>query len=117
MRGPPITIRCECGEAKHVPYGERWECERCGRRWNTAQIPPDEYWGLMRDMRRHRLTVIGIALGSALAFGLLAVFVSQALFLLFPMVLAGWFILYMPWWRRSLRRRVRSLPKWELHPE
>jgi hypothetical protein len=32
-------------------------------------------------------------------------------------VLAGWFLGYMPWWRRKLRRQARSLPKWKLHPE
>jgi Flp pilus assembly protein TadB len=117
VRAPPITIACDCGEMKHVPYGERWTCEQCGRRWNTAQIPPDEYWGIMRAMRRMRLSVIGIALGLTLVFGLLALFVSQALFLLLPVVLAGWFIWYMPWWRRKMRRQVRSLPKWKLHPE
>ncbi len=71
----------------------------------------------MSDMRRMRLTVIGIALGMAVVFTLLALLVSQSLFLLLPLVLTFWFIWYMPWWRRKLRRRVRSLPKWTLHPE
>jgi hypothetical protein len=102
---------------KHVPYGERWSCERCGRRWNTEQIPPEEYWGIMRDMRRTRLSVIGIALGLAAAFGLLAVFVAESLFLLLPVVLGLWLIVYMPMWRRKVRQRARSLPKWNLRPE
>jgi len=117
MKGPPITIRCECGEVRHVPYGQLWRCERCARGWNTTQIPADEYWGIMRGMRRHRLVVIGVALGLALTFGALALFVSEALFLLLPMVLAFWFIWYMPWWRRKVRHQARSLPKWDLHPE
>ena len=102
---------------RHVPYGETWQCEKCGRQWNTAQIPADEYWGIMRDMRRMRLGVIGIALVLAVVFGLLALFVAGSLFLLLPIVLAGWFIWYMPWWRRKVRRRVGSLPKWNLRPE
>jgi len=102
---------------KHVPYGETWTCEACGRRWNTAQIPAAAYCGIMRDMRRMRMTVIGIALGFALLFGLLALFVAESLFLLLPVVLAGWFLGYMPWWRRKLRRQARNLPKWKLHPE
>lgn len=117
MKGPPITVRCECGETRHVPYGETWLCERCGRRWNTAQIPADEYWGIMRDMRRMRLTVIGIALAMAAVFALLAIFVAESLFLLLPVLLAAWLILYMPWWRRKVRRRARSVPKWNLRPE
>ena len=117
MKGPPITIACDCGEMKHVEYGETWECEKCGRRWNTNQIPSDEYWGILKDMRRLRLSVIGIALGLTLIFGLLALFVSQSLLLLLPVVLAGWFIWYMPFWRRKVRRRARSAPKWNLRPE
>ena len=117
VRGAPITVRCDCGAVKRVPYGERWECEQCSRRWNTGQIPADEYWGLMREMRRLRLSVIGVALALAGGFALLALFVSQAIFLLIPLVLSGWFIWYMPFWRRKLRRRVRSLPSWQLHPE
>jgi Flp pilus assembly protein TadB len=117
VRPPPITIACECGETEHVPYGETWQCRSCGRRWNTRQIPADEYWGIMREMRRHRLSVIGIALAFSLAFALLAIFVTESLFLLLPVVLALWFIWYMPAWRRKVRRRARSLPKWNLRPE
>jgi Flp pilus assembly protein TadB len=117
MRPPPITIRCECGESEHVPYGDRWQCEKCGRSWDTAQIPAEEYWGLLREMRRLRLSVIGVAVGVTVLFAFLAIFVSQSLFLLLPVLLAAWFILYMPWWRRKLRRRVQSLPKWRLEPE
>jgi hypothetical protein len=117
MKAPPITIACDCGAMKHVDYGDTWECEQCGRRWNTNQIPAEEYWGILRNMRRLRLSVIGIALGLTLVFGLLALFVSESLLLLLPVVLAGWFIWYMPWWRRMVRRRARSTPKWNLRPE
>ena len=117
MRGPPITIACDCGEMRHVPYGETWQCEGCGRRWNTAQIPSEEYWGIMRGMRRMRLAVIGVALGLFAAFGLLALFVSEGLFLLLPVVLGVWFLMFMPWWRRRIRRQARKLPKWKLRPE
>jgi phage shock protein PspC (stress-responsive transcriptional regulator) len=117
MRGPPITVRCECGEVRHVPYGERWTCERCGRSWNTAQIPAEEYGAILREMRNLRLSVIGVAAGLAAVFGLLALFVSESLFLLLPVVLAAWFILYMPAWRRRVRQRARSLPNWDLHPD
>jgi len=71
----------------------------------------------MRAMRRYRLLIIGVALGLTLVFGLLALFVSQSLFVLLPIVLAAWFIWYMPFWRRRVRRHARSLPKWNLHPE
>jgi hypothetical protein len=34
-----------------------------------------------------------------------------------PVVLAGWYLFYMPLWRAKVRRRARSLPTWQLHPE
>lgn len=117
VRGAPVTIKCECGEFRDIPYGEAWQCETCGRRWNTNQIPADEYWALMRDMRRYRLSVIAIALGLAVVFALLALFVAESLVLLLPVVLAGWFLFYMPFWRRKVRRRARSAPTWSLRPE
>ena len=43
--------------------------------------------------------------------------VSQSLALLLPVVLAGWYLFYMPLWRAKVRRRARSLPTWQLHPE
>ena len=58
MARPPITITCECGETKRVAYGQRWKCDTCGRSWNTEQIPPEEYEGLMRRMRRHKIEVL-----------------------------------------------------------
>jgi Flp pilus assembly protein TadB len=117
MRGPPITIKCECGEVRHVPYGERWDCETCGRRWNTAQIPAEEYDGILREMRQFRLSAIGFAVVIALVFVVLAVVVSESLFLLMPVVLGIWYLFYMPLWRAKVRRRARSLPTWQLHPE
>lgn len=68
-------------------------------------------------MRNARLLVIGVAVGIAAGFGLLAVLVSESLFMLAPVVLTAWFIVYMPLWRRRLRRKARSLPQWQLHPE
>ena len=117
MKYPPITITCECGETRRVPYGERWNCEHCGRRWNTAQIPAAEYDGILRDMRRFRLSAIGYAIVIGVTFVVLAVVVSESLFLLMPVVLGAWYIFYMPMWRRKVRRRARSLPTWQLRPE
>jgi Flp pilus assembly protein TadB len=117
VKGPPITIRCECGEVRQVPYGERWSCEQCGRSWNTAQIPAAEYNGILREMRRFRLSAIGFAVVIAVAFVVLAVAVSQSLVLMLPVVLAGWYLFYMPMWRRRVRRRARTLPTWQLRQE
>ena len=71
----------------------------------------------MRQMRRYRLSVIGVALGLTAVFGLLALLVDESLVLLLPVVLSGWFIWYMPLWRRKVRRHARNLPRWNLRPE
>lgn len=115
VRGAAITVRCECGDMRHVPYGERWTCERCGRRWNTAQIPAEEYWGIMREMRRYRLEVVAVsvALGIALAITL-ANLGSRRYFPIVLGVMGFWFLIYMPRWRQKVRRRARELPGWRL---
>ena len=115
MKGPPITVRCDCGEVEPVLYGEAWTCPTCGRRWDTAQIPPDEYWGVMREMRRYRLEVIAVSvvLGIALAITL-ANLGSRRYFPIVLGVMGFWFLIYMPRWRQKVRRRVRELPGWRL---
>lgn len=117
MREPPITITCECGEVRRVPYGERWQCEACGRRWNTAQIPEDEYRGLLREMHRYRYQVIGFAAVMAAVFIPLIVLVSETLVFMAPVIVFGWLLLYMPLWRRKVRRAARNAPRWDLRPE
>lgn len=47
---------------------------------------------IIRDMRNLRLSVIGVALVLTAVFGLLALLVSESLFLPLPVVLAAWFI-------------------------
>lgn len=117
MKGALLTVRCDCGRVARLSYGERWQCEQCGRRWNTAQIPADEYWGIMQEMRRFRLTAILAALVIGVTFVLLTVFVAQKFMLLLPVVLAGWYLIYMPRWRRRVRQRARNLPTWQLRRE
>jgi hypothetical protein len=114
VKGPPITVRCDCGVTQHIPYGEAWTCPSCGRRWDTAQIPAEEYEGVMRDMRRYR--VQAMVLGSAIGLGVVALAAStdQPLFPLALIAMAGWWLLYMPQWRRKVRARARDLPTWNL---
>ena len=102
MKPLPITIECECGERREVPYGELWECERCGRRWNTQQIPAEEYEGLLLRMRRFRLEVLAFALLAAAVLVPLIVFVNASFIFLTPIAAAIWLFLYLPNWRRSL---------------
>ena len=117
MGRPPITIKCECGETREVPYGERWTCERCQRSWNTQQIPADEYDGLLRRMRRYRLEAIVLAAVVAAVMVPLIVVVSASFILLTPIAAGAWLFLYLPRWRRKVRSAARNSPRWDLHPE
>ena len=117
MAKPPITIRCECGESKEVDYGERWQCESCGRVWDTRQIPAEEYQGLLRRMRRVRLEAFVIAALIAAVLVPLIVFVNTALVFLVPGIAAIWLFGYLPFWRRRTRRAARQSPSWDLRPE
>ena len=117
VRGAQITIRCDCGGIGYVSYGERWECPTCHRRWNTGQIPAEEYWGIMRDMRRMRISVLVTALALVVPIVALAAFAGFQLLVLLPVVMGFWFIFYMPRWRRRVREQARSLRRWQLHPE
>ena len=115
--GAQITVRCDCGQMRYLAYGEEWVCEQCGRRWNTSQIPADEYWGIMREMRRYRLNVMGFAVVVAVSAIVLGLTLGVQFFFLMPLVLGFWFLFYMPRWRQKVRARARSLPTWKLHPE
>jgi hypothetical protein len=117
MRKPPITVKCECGETRELAYGERWQCERCRRAWDTRQIPAAEYDGLLRAMRRVRLEAVGVAAILAAILVPLVVVVNPTFIYLIPMVAAVWLFLYLPRWRRRARLAARSSPRWQLHPE
>jgi len=117
MRGAQITVRCDCGGIGYVPYGQSWTCLKCRRTWNTTQIPADEYWGIMREMRRLRLTVMLMALVILAPIAVLTLIAGFRFFILLPMASAFWFIFYMPRWRRRVRERSRNLTKWKLRPE
>ena len=117
MRGAQITVRCDCGGIGYVPYGQSWTCSKCRRTWNTTQIPAEEYWGIMREMRRFRLTAIGIALAIIAPIAVLGFVAGFRVIILLPLVSGFWFIFYMPRWRRRVRERSRNLTKWKLRPE
>jgi hypothetical protein len=114
VKGPPITVTCDCGTVERVPYGQAWTCPSCGRRWDTTQIPAEEYEGILRDMRRYRIEAF--ALGSAIGIAVvaLAVLGDRPIFPLALIAMTGWWILYMPRWRRKVRARARKLPTWKL---
>lgn len=114
---PPITITCECGERKNVAYGSRWTCERCGRSWNTQQIPAEEYENLLRRMRRHKIEALAAGAVCVAVLVSLMVFVSLRFILLIPTVMAAWLFVFLPLWRRRYRRSAQTSPRWQLEPE
>lgn len=117
VRGPPISIRCDCGEPASVRYGDRWTCPSCGRVWNTSQIPVDEYRGILRKLRRYRLAAIGAALAVLAAYLPLVLLVSPGIILTAPILLGALAILLGPFWKRRVRRAIAERPRWDLHPE
>jgi hypothetical protein len=117
MGPPPITITCECGERKNVAYGDRWKCDRCGRSWNTQQIPAEEYEGLLRRMRRHKLEAVGAGAVTVVVLVSLIVLGGSRFVLLIPTVMAIWLFVFLPFWRRRYRRTAHDTPRWQLEPE
>jgi len=118
LGGPPISITCECGLKHDLKYGEAWTCESCGRRWNTRQIPREQYEVVRRTQLRFRVlpVLLGlVVLGFAVFFTLTGNLFS--VFLLLPVGLSVWFVFLRPFHRRRYRAAIAELPRWELHPE
>jgi len=118
LGGPPITVTCECGEKHDAAYGEVWACERCGRRWDTSQIPAEQYRAIRNTQLRFRvlpvlygLTVVGLAAFFTLTGNIFSVFV------LLPLAMMFWFYFIRPAHRRRYRRAIAELPRWELRPQ
>ena len=115
-RGPPITVTCECGGKRELHYGERWQCEGCGRRYDTSRIPLDEYAAIRRRQLRHRMLplVSGLFL---LAGVLLSVFEGRAFGALIavPFLLSSWNMFVRPFFRSRYRRSLaKDLPTWTI---
>lgn len=118
LKGPPITVTCECGEKRELPYGQRWECERCGRAWDTGRIPLEQYEEIRQMSLRFRALpiVFGVLVATVALFFILTGNVFSVFFLL-PVALTAWFVFLRPVWRRRYREAITSLPKWELRAE
>jgi hypothetical protein len=111
-------VTCECGVKHDVRYGEAWTCEQCGRRWDTSQIPREQYDVVRRTQLRFR--VLPVALGVLVAS--LAIFFTLtgnvfSVFFLLPVALTAWFALIRPVHRRRYRRAIADLPRWSLRPD
>ena len=85
--------------------------------WDTTQIPADEYARRNRQMNRFRLEILAFAVILLVVFVPLVLFVSGSYVFLGIIVGMAWMFLYMPFWRRRVRRAAANAPRWELHPE
>ena len=113
LRGPPISVTCKCGEKRDLRYGDN-----CGRRWDTNQIPAEQYRTIRNTQLRFRVlpVVYGLAvLALAIFFTLTGNIFS--VFILLPLAVMFWFYFVRPAHRRRYRKAVADLPKWELRPQ
>jgi hypothetical protein len=118
LRGPPITVTCDCGSVRKLRYGEQWVCETCGRRWNTSQIPPEQYASIRKLQLRFRIlpVVLGLLVAALAIFFTLTDNVLSVFFLL-PSSIVVWFAILRPAHRRRYQSAIAGLPRWTLRPE
>jgi len=117
-RGPPITLTCECGERRELRYGERWQCERCGRIWNTNRIPIEQYAAVRAIQLRLRWVMIGLcvlALSCVIFFIAIGRWVGGVL--LVAICASAWRMYIWPRQKRRYLDAVDDLPRWEIEPD
>lgn len=119
MGSPAITLRCDCGAEGNAAYGEVWKCSKCGRSYDTSQIPADDYDAVAALDRRYRRR--SQALMVVLALIVLAVAITGQTISIFAglsVVLLSWFLYIKPLIHRRHKRAVSALTRsWELSPE
>jgi hypothetical protein len=117
-RGPPITITCECGERRHLRYGEQWKCEKCGRRWSTRRIPLEEYAQVRRTQLRYRWIPLGMA--ALVVLALIALIVLGRAFggiVIAALAAMVWSTYGRPQWERRYLEWIENRPRWTIEPE
>ncbi len=117
-RGPPITLTCECGERRHLRYGDRWKCEKCGRAWNTAKIPVEQYASIRATqlrLRRIPIAISVVALVCVVAF----IIAGRALggLVVVALVATTWSMFFRPVYKRRYREALAQLPSWQIEPD
>jgi hypothetical protein len=118
LRGPPITVSCQCGEAADLPYGERWQSPCCGRIYDTDKSPRADYDRIRRIQLRFRILPVVYGL---IVSGIAVFFISTgntfSLFFLLPVGMMAWFMLIRPVHRGRYRQAIAELPSWDLRAE
>jgi hypothetical protein len=115
-KGPLITVTCECGRQRQLHYGERWQCEGCGRSFDTAKIPIDEYAALRRKQLRYRM--VPLISGLFLLAGVILSFVAGRAYgalIAVPFLFASWNMFVRPFFRARYRRTLaEDRPTWTI---
>jgi Flp pilus assembly protein TadB len=116
-RGPRITLTCDCGERRDLRYGERWQCEQCGRTWDTHRIPAKDYAAIRRI--RMRFVVLPVMVLAAVVATVVLFIVLGRVYsiVLIPFALFVWLLYIRPLHRRRLRRALDKVPQWKIRPE
>jgi hypothetical protein len=118
MKGPRITVTCECGTVTRAAYGERFTCEGCTREYDTSRIPSSDYARLAAVVRRFRIGgwVFGIVVA---LLALWLVLQGQPFVLLIGLssILFAWFTYGRPFVRSRYRKALAALPRWNLEAE
>ena len=118
MKGPRITVTCECGEQTKVHYGTRFACEGCDRVYDTSRIPSGDYDRLASVVRRFRYA--GWAFGAVLALiSLWLLTQGQVITLIVGMmsIMFIWWSYGRPFVRGRYQRALARLPRWDLKAE
>jgi hypothetical protein len=115
-KGPPITVTCECGQKRDLQYGEQWQCEGCGRNYDTRKIPLEDYAAIRRTQLRYRL--IPLIAGLILLAAMIVFFIAGSAFsglVLIAFVGASWVMFFRPFFRTRYRKSLgKNLPTWNL---
>jgi hypothetical protein len=115
-KGPPITVTCECGQKRDLQYGEQWQCDGCGRRYDTRKIPIEEYAAVRRTQLRYRL--VPLVAGLVLLAAMIVFFVAGSAFsglVLVAFAAASWVMFARPFFRSRYRKSLgKNLPTWNL---
>jgi hypothetical protein len=118
-KGPPITVTCECGQKRDLQYGEQWQCEGCGRSYDTRKIPVKEYAAIRRTQLRYRL--IPLIAGLILLAAMIVFFIAGSAFsglVLIAFVGASWVMFVRPFFRTRYRKSLgKNLPTWNLRAD
>jgi len=116
--GPAITIKCDCGEKRDLKYGNRWECEQCGRVWNTIQIPVAQYKAIVDAQWRYRIAPVSLSVALLIAsIYLIVVGKGVAVIVLVPLVGFAWASFFRPGRKRRRLDEIKSMPQWKIKPE